>query len=334
MIWISIGLLVAGIFLSAFFSGSETGFYRVSRFRLVLSSLDGDRISRYLLWLINNPSLFVATTLIGNNVANYLTSLAIVLLTRSVSDSSLLEMAAPVLMSPLLFVYGELLPKNLFFQAPNRLLKLAGPLFLIFAALFAPAVAVLWALSRLLEKSLGQSPDRVQLTLARKELGQLFDEGQELGILQASQRRLSQNFSAVASTPVAQVCTPIAKAHSLFETATVGDARKLAARKQLPDIPVVQKKTNKVIGFVRTIDVLLRDVDDEAASREPLGDILPIAKIRGEELVAEALLGMQASHQTLALVTGRAGRPIGLLSIDQLTNPLLQGNVGSLRLKD
>ncbi len=331
MIWFSILLLVCGIFLSAFFSGSETGFYRVSRFRLVLNSLDGDRISRNLLWLINNPSLFVASTLIGNNVANYVTSLAIVLLTRSVSSSSLLEMVAPVLMSPLLFVYGELLPKNLFFQAPNRLLKLAGPLFLFFSALFAPAVAVLWALSRILERSLGQSPDRVRLTLARKELGQLFEEGQEVGVLQPSQRLLSQNFASVASTPVSQVCTPIARANVLQENATLADARKLALRKQLPDLPVVQHKTNNVIGFVRTIDVLLRDVDDEAAAKEPIGDILPLTRINGTELIAEALMGMQARRQTLAIVVNRAGKPTGLLSIDQLTNPLLQGKLGSLR---
>lgn len=331
MISLSIAMLLCGIFLSAFFSGSETGFYRVSRFRLVLNSLDGDRVSRYLLWLINNPSLFVATTLIGNNVANYLTSLAVVLLTRSVSSSSLLEMVAPVLMSPLLFVYGELLPKNLFFQAPNRLLKIVGPLFLLFSALVAPAVAVLWALSRVLEKSLGQSPDRVRLTLARKELGQYFEEGQEVGLLKHSQRLLSQNFAAVASTPVSQICTPIARANVLLENATIADARKLALRKQLPDLPIAQGRSGNVIGFVRTIDVLLRDIDDEAAAKESLGDILPLTRIVGTELMAEALMRMQVGRQTLALVVNRSGKPMGLLSIDQLTNPLLQGKLGSLR---
>ncbi len=331
MILFSIAMLVCGILLSAFFSGSETGFYRVSRFRLVLSSLEGDKISRGLLWLINNPSVFVASTLIGNNVANYLTSLAIVLLTQSVSTSNLLEMVAPVLMSPLLFVYGELLPKNLFFQAPNRLLKLIGPLFLIFSAIVAPAVAVLWALSRVLEKSLGQSPDRVQLTLARKELGQLFDVGQEVGVLQPSQRLLSQNFASVASTPVSQLCTPISRANVLSIDATLADARKLAVRKQLPDIPIVESGSRNVIGFIRTIDVLLRDVDADAAANEPIGDILPLTTFRGTELVAEALMRMQASRQTLAMVVDRSGRSFGLLSIDQLTDPLLQGKLGSLR---
>ena len=88
LIWI-FALLLLGIFLSGFFSGSETGFYRASRVRIVIASLDGDRMSKALVKLINNPALFVATTLIGNNVANYVTSLAIVLMAREMQVSSL-----------------------------------------------------------------------------------------------------------------------------------------------------------------------------------------------------------------------------------------------------
>ena len=52
----------------------------VERLRLFsYNYLYRDTIARGLLWLTNNPSLFVATTLIGNNAANYMTSLAIVL---------------------------------------------------------------------------------------------------------------------------------------------------------------------------------------------------------------------------------------------------------------
>lgn len=330
MIWLSLLLLFCGVFLSAFFSGSETGFYRVSRFRLVLSSLDGDKISRGLLWLINNPSLFVATTLIGNNVANYLTSLAIVLFAQYVSSSYTLEMLAPVMMSPLLFVYGELLPKNLFFQSPNRLLRLVGPLFLFFSALFAPAVGILWALSRILEKSLGQSPDRVQVTLARKELGQFFEEGLEFGILQPSQRLLSENFAAVASAHVNEICTPISKTNTLFHSATLADAKKLAARKQLSDIPIKRKSDGRLIGFVRAIDLLLSDESgDQRRTVESL--IKPLPEIKSDELVGEALIQMQVERQTLAVVTNQTGKPIGFLSIDQLIEPLLLGRLGSLR---
>ena len=213
MIGISIALLLVGIFLRAFFSGNETGLYRASRVRLVMDGLDGDWVSRYLLKLTNNPTLFVATTLVGNNVANYLTSLAIVLLTRTVylNDSGLAEVMAPILFAPFLFVYGELLPKHLFYNAPNRLLRRGGVLFLGFTLIFTPVAVILWGLARLLETILGKSPDKVRLMLARQELQEVLVEGQQAGILHPTQRHLGQNFFLVASNPVRTVCTPLAK---------------------------------------------------------------------------------------------------------------------------
>ena len=326
MILLALVLLLIGIFLSAFFSGSETGFYRASRVRLVVANLEGDRIARNLLRLMNRPALFVATTLIGNNVANYLTSLSMVLLTKSLFESNLADMLAPVVMSPLLFVYGELLPKNLFFQAPNRLLRLTGPIFLGFCVLFAPAVALLWGLSLVLEKILGHSPNRVQLTLARKELTQVFEEGQELGLLHPSQRLLGQHFSVIASTPVSEACTAMSRVHSMPLGSSTSDVKKLAARKALPDVPIHGKNKAELIGYVRTIDILIDDATEVTDD-----NMRPLIKILGSELVGEALLQMQSQRETIARVVNRQGRTIGTLSIDQLTNPILQGQLGSLQ---
>ena len=157
-----------GLFLSAFFSGSETGFYRVARVRLMLDAIGGDRIARTLLWLTHRPSLFVATALVGNNLANYMTSLAIVVGTQALMGqaSHTAELIAPLLLAPVLFVYGELLPKNLFLKAPNRLLRGGGPLFLFFLVLFFPVSILLWGVNRLLARVAVQTPEQVRFTLA------------------------------------------------------------------------------------------------------------------------------------------------------------------------
>ena len=323
MILFAILLFVLGVFLSAFFSGSETGFYRASRVRLVIRNLEGDSISRYLLTLVNNPGLFVATTLIGNNVANYLTSLSIVLLTTMLWQSGLAEIMAPLMIAPLLFVYGELMPKSLFFQAPNSLFRLAAPLFLLFTIVFIPASLLLWAMSRVLEKALGQSPERVRLTLAKREIQDMIDEGIEAGIISQTQRTLSQNFSLVASQPVSEFCTPINKAHLLPATASSAAVQKLAARHELPDVPIYRGGKANVIGYVRVVEMLLND--------ETQLNVLPIATVSEKELLGEVLLQMQNQHQTILRVVGKYNTTFGLLSIDQLTDPLLKGNLISLR---
>ncbi len=216
MTWLILLLLTVGIFLSAFFSGSETGFYRVTRVRLLLDGLGGDLVSRMLLRLTNHPALFVATTLIGNNVANYLTSLGIVLAVHELfGNSQLAETVAPLVLSPWVFVYCELLPKQLFYRSPNRLLRRSGPLLFCFTILFSPVAFVLWVLGWLLEKIVGQTPLRVRLTLARKELQEVLQEGQEAGILHTTQRDLAQRLFAHASEDVVKFSTPLTRVISV-----------------------------------------------------------------------------------------------------------------------
>ena len=331
MILFSLILLFIGVLLSAFFSGSETGFYRANRVRMVIQNLEGDAISRRLLWLVNNPGLFVATSLVGNNVANYITSLAIVLFTKQVSDSSIAEMLAPILMAPLLFVYGELMPKNLFFQAPNTLLRTTAPLFLAFSILFAPATAVLWAMSQFLERLLGQAPEKVRLSLARTELQQVLDEGIEAGIIYPSQRILGQNFSLVASAPIKDFCTPLNQITALPVTATPQEIQRLAAKKEIPDIVIYQTSPKQPIGYVKAVNLLLlADSADSHPSAE--SGLLDLPSVKATDLFGETLLRMQTNRETiLKVVDEHNGQIVGTLSIDQLTDPLLKGPLLSLR---
>ncbi len=62
--WAALFTAVVGLLLSAFFSGTETGFYRIARMRLTLDAIGRDQTARRLLWLVNHPSIFVATTLV------------------------------------------------------------------------------------------------------------------------------------------------------------------------------------------------------------------------------------------------------------------------------
>ena len=323
---IAIILLIVGIFLSAFFSGTETGFYRASRVRVVMAGLDGDRVSQYLLKLINNPTLFVATTLIGNNVANYLTSLAIVLITQNVTSSSAAEMLTPILMSPLLFVYGELLPKNLFYQAPNFLLRLAAPVFLLFTCIFAPVAALLWGMGRLLKQLLGESPEKIRLILARKEVQQVLEDGLEAGILHPTQRNLGQSFFLVASKRVAEFCTPISEIKALKLNAMREEALKFARVKQYSDIVLFDGARSNVVGYVRTVDLLISQT--QKAPKDCLRDFNDVNR---NELFGETVMQMQSERETVRRVVGSAGETVGMLFIDQLTDPLLNGPLGSLQ---
>src|SRR5437867_2301676 len=131
MIAAAILLFVVGLALSAFFSGVETGFFRVPRICLRLDAMAGDRMARALIFLGNRPGLFVATVLLGTNLADDLMSLALVTVGASFHlEGRAAEIVLPILFSPIVYVYGSALPKQLFLEAPYWLLRKSGPVFL------------------------------------------------------------------------------------------------------------------------------------------------------------------------------------------------------------
>ena len=320
MIAISV-LFVVGLFLSAFFSGTETGFYRVSRIRLLLDGLGGDPRAKGLLWLTNNPTLFVATTLIGNNMANYLVSLAIVLAAGLIvqENSFFVQMAAPIVFAPLVFVYGELLPKSLFFYMPNRLLYRSALLFILFGILLAPGAAILWIFGRLLHHIIGESPARVQLMLARKELVQVLEEGHHAGILQPAQRKLAQGLFAVANQPVVTFATPAARVPSVRLGTRVSDVLRMARRHGVPAIPVVPATgSRQPVGYVRVVDLFLSKADR-------VEEVHPLLDIRDTDRHIEALMRMQTEQEMLARVVNEEHQTVGLISARRLIEPLFRG---------
>lgn len=320
MIWASLGLAVVGLFLSAFFSGSETGFYRVTKIRLVLDALGGDVVARGLLWLTNHPSMFIATTLVGNNLANYLTSLAIVVGTQSLLTNGTMaaELMVPLLFAPVLFVLGELLPKYLFLHAPNRLLRAVGPAFVVFVPLFLPISGLLWCINRLMAWFVGETPERVRLTLARRELQQALDEGHEVGLLHPAQRELARGISAVAAQPVLQYSVPPANVPRARGDMSREEIRTLARRFRIAEVPIeATDGTQELIGYVRVIDLSL-------APRTEGYPLCPFLEISATDTHIEALMRMHAANEPLAKVVDAEGVTVGILSAAKLHEPLFR----------
>lgn len=316
-------LLTLGVFLSAFFSGSETGFYRVNRVRLLLDSLSGDGRARRLWWMTNRPALFVATTLVGNNLANYLVSLAIVMGASSLAApprlEKWLELLAPLALSPLLFVYGELTPKYVYYHAPNRLLRLGEPLFTLCGVLFAPVSAVLWLLSLVLQRMAGKSHPQLRLLLARRELQTVLEEGHEAGVLSPAQRQLAQGLFAVANQPVSQFATPAARALRVRLGTPKSEMLRLARRHRVWAIPIEEPLgRRKLIGYIRVAELRL-------ASGEELGQVRSLMEIHASEPHIAALVKLHTAGETLARVVDNSGATVGLVSARQLSEPLLRG---------
>ena len=310
---LAISVFVVGLLLSAFFSGTETGLYRVSRTRLILDGLSGSRAAQGLIWLLNHPAIFVATTLVGNNVANYLTSLAVVMaMATTFGSGSSAELIGPILLTPLVFVFGELLPKYLFYHAPYRLIRATRPFLLTATVLLAPVSMLLGLLGNVLQRLTGQTPFRLRLAMARGELDQVLRDGHEAGILAAGQRRLARNLFEVGGRSAVSFGVPIDRLAVIETPVAASEARRQARRRNHPTVLV--RRAGRIVGFLRYA---------ELCSREPNLELRPVIRGKTSDRHLAILLRLYDAASDVAVLHDEAGGIRCVVTRRQLLQPLI-----------
>jgi CBS domain containing-hemolysin-like protein len=136
-------VILIAIILSAFFSGMEIAFVTSNKLRIELDRKQGVFGSEILKLFTNNPGQYIATMLIGNNIALVVYGLVFSSILRGVLspliDSDLLILILNTLISTAIILFvAEFLPKTIFIISPNFFLKFLSIPTLFFFFLFYP----------------------------------------------------------------------------------------------------------------------------------------------------------------------------------------------------
>ncbi|MEE2682185.1 MAG: CNNM domain-containing protein [Planctomycetota bacterium] len=316
LIWFLVAL--TGLLLSALCSGLEIGLYTINRVRLAVRSGRGDRRAVRLDRELREPGRSLTTLLIGNNIANYLGSLGIMALLKSAgfSDTRAIVIDTLILV-PVLFIFAETLPKDLFrthtdrwtylfslpLQTARQLLSLIG---------VVPAVH---GTARFLQRLVDPSSDAP--VGGRQRVAELLREGVGSGLLSSSQGELLDRAVLVHQS------TAGSEMISWREVATLPLSSDRATREQVirtrafSRLPVVDRG-GRVRGLLHVIDAMLQS----DASTESL--IRPTIEVSSSTSTFEALERMREARLRLAIVVDPdTRRPVGVISVKDLVEPLI-----------
>ena len=309
-------MLCACVLASAIYSGSETALYSLSRARVDLEARAGSFRAGLVRRLLEADAAVLVTILIGNNlVLEYATHQGENLLHVAGVPDSLLTLTAALVLTPLLFFAGELLPKDLFRQRPHTLLGLTAPVVWFSRWAFWPLERLLSGLSALLERALGLEPRGLVRLRGREALLGLFEEGARGGLLHHHAGELAQNVLRLRTTPVSRVMVPWKRVACLDADQPAQRLAKRAASSAHSRLPVVEP-SGRVVGYLHQLDVLAG-----LPSVEPLGHLRTLVAVPPETPVDRALAKLRASGQRVALV-GTAEAPVGLVSLKDLVEEI------------
>jgi len=326
-LWLSVAVI--GLGFSAVFSGVETGIYCVNRLRLAVraGTTPPDQAAARLQQELNRPERLIATLLIGNNAANYAGSLGLtaLLVMAGLTEWAVIVVNA-VILTPALFVIGETIPKDLFRAEADRLTpRFSTPLrlfrWLATITLLLPTVTTAaWLLQKLI------GGERLTPIEHRQRIGALLKEGASGGVLSPEQTTLIDRALVVGDMPIADAMRAWSRAQRIgvdWSRERMRETARRAGQSGQARIPVVDRR-GKVVGLARTIDVALAEEGASAASMASSA-----VEIDAGESVRQALR-LFATEDISCAVVAAEGEPVGLVTYDDLLDPLL--GLGAFRL--
>lgn len=322
MSWFPEVLFVLACLLgSALFSGSETGLYSVSRPRLDLHLRAGSRRARVVRWLIDRDASVLITILIGNNLLlEVLTRHTQVSLSRVLELSGYgTELVVSALLVPLVFFFGETLPKELFRRRPLAMLEYSAPLIALSRFLFWPLERVIWLLAILLEWISGARRQDLARRPGREAVLRLVEEGARAGALPPRAERLVRNALELRRIPVTRAMIPWEAVGTLRADMPEEEARAAVLATPHTRLPVVDAQGG-VVGYVHQLEVL------REPQREVLAALRPLPGIPPETSVDRTLSRMRLQGLRAAVV-GDLAAPLGLVTLKDLLEEI-SGDLG------
>jgi putative hemolysin len=308
-------LLAFALFLalSAVFSGSETGFYSLSRVRLAADERAGRRAARLVQRLISDDRGLLITLLVGN-------TLALELMTNLGDDALASIGAVPpqwrevlltLILTPTIFFAGELIPKDLFRHRPHTLLGICAPVIALARLLFWPLSLVLRLLGQSLERVFGLREEAIQRAFGRESVLALLAEGAASGALAPHAQTLARNVLELRSIPVSRVLVPWTEVQSVRADLPPRRAAEVVRRSAHSRLPVLDPR-GAVTGYVHQLDLLAAGPEVQLESL-----VRPLSVLAPDLSVDRALARMRLAGMRIALV-GSPDAPLGLVSLKDL----------------
>jgi len=320
--------VVFTILLGALFGGAETGIYQLSRVRLRLG-VERKRLSFVILSkVMHDSAALLLSTFIGNNLAHYAaTSIVTFLLLSRVQSEYAAELFATLLTVPVLFVFSELVPKNIFFYRADSLMPLIAPVLFAFHKLFSwcGMVSLLKKLSHIFARLTGSpTPSKTAIAAVRSPyIRVILQETREEDILSSVQTDIINRLADISGIDLRSVMTPVNKVQMVGAGSDRPSLLKILKKCVFTRLPVYESSPANIVGFINIYDCLSSPEEFLV-----LNDFIkPIRKLSGDTNVADAINIMRGENQKITLVTrtGPGGRekPVGIVTMKDLVEELL-----------
>ncbi|HOU09618.1 MAG TPA: hemolysin family protein [Clostridiales bacterium] len=343
-ITLKILLLLFLILVNAFFAMSEIAIISLNDNKIQKMADEGNKKARQIVRLTSNPSNFLSTIQIGVTLAGFLASASAA---KSFADpltqwmlsaggaalhpyasliSGVFIVVITLLVSFFSLVLGELAPKRIAMQIPEKVAyKAVGPLLFV-ARAAKPFIRLLSFSTNSVVRLLGFNPNASQNTVTEEEIRMMVDAGGEHGVIEDDQKEMIFNVFEFDDIYVSDIMTHRTDMAAVEANDPLADAVSIAINDGYSRIPVYDDEPDNIIGIIYVKD-LLKYVGSSLPEEKTLRDIMREAYYVPEtKRCGELFKEMTARHVQMAIVVDEYGGTAGLVTLEDLLETIV-GNI-------
>jgi putative hemolysin len=320
-------LLVVCLILSAFFSGSETAFISLQRFRLEYLISTGAKGAQKVFKLIERPEKFLSVVLFGNTLVNAAAAALATTLAVFFWGEKGGIIIATIGLTVILLIFCEATPKTVAAQNSERLsLLLHRPVQLV-SWLFTPFVIALSWLANAFTKIVGGTPVSRSI-ISDEEIRTMISVGREEGTVEEAEAKMLHKVFDFGDRPVYEVMVPRLEVAALQQGSSISDFLKLYTEKPISRFPVYKENMDNVVGILAVKDVLMARAKGTINNDSTIDDLVRPAYFTPEtKLINNLFFEMRDNNYRMAVVVDEYGGTAGIVSLSRLVEEIV-GEVG------
>ncbi|MEP2706593.1 MAG: HlyC/CorC family transporter [Roseibium sp.] len=324
-LWLAIGAIILLLFLSGFFSGSETALTAASRARVHRLEKNGDWRAKIAGRLIASRERLIGALLLGNNLVNIMASaLATSVFLSLFGDAGVA--IATLVMTVLVLVFAEVLPKTWAISNPERFALAVSPIVRVVVAVFGPIVIGVEWIVRMLLKLLGVNiNDDTSILSAHDELRGAVDLQHIEGGLEKGDRDRIGGLLDLADLEVSDVMIHRTNMVALNADEDPNKLVEAALASPYTRLPLWRGETDNFVGVLHAKD-LLRALNAAGGVSKNI-DIVDIATpawfVPETTSLQEQLNAFLRHKQHFALVVDEYGEVMGLVTLEDILEEIV-----------
>ena len=307
-----VAIFLVLILLSAFFSGTETAYFNIKSHR-------GD-VSPKLKDLLADPRSLLVSILTGNTIINVaIGSLAAIITYRISPDNPNLILLQVIVVSTVLIIFGEILPKTIAMRSSNKFANAVYYPLRFFIVLLYPLTLLLNGINKFVLKLV---PKEEKPFDTEEELEILAELGEEKGSLDEEESDMIRSIIKFDDKTVREIMTPRVDMLSLPSNSSIDDAMDLISKKQFSKIPLYKDNIDEVNGVVYA-----KDLVPYLIGSRPNVKLQSIARdvyfVPEQKPIDDLLNDFKEKKISLAIVVDEWGGTSGLVTLEDIVEEVM-----------